>query len=127
MDAERKAFEKWYDTEVMPPNHSHWFRFADHGDYQLEQIAEAWKAWSAAIRWSRLSRSSKAGVAMPEKMTDYETLEYCGADAAKWAEQFRLTAIRLGYSDMDEGWLIGWFANAIETAAQVRREKALAD
>ena len=35
-------------------------------------------------------------------------------DAAKWADAFRKTAINLGYSDMDEGWLIGWFANAIE-------------
>ena len=61
---------------------------------------------------------------LTEKTTDWETIEYCGADAAKWAEQFRLTAIRLGYSDMDEGWLMGWFANAIETAAQVRREMA---
>lgn len=46
--------------------------------------------------------------------------EYCGSDAARWAEQFRLMAIKLGYSDMDEGWLIGWFANAIERSIQVR-------
>lgn len=45
---------------------------------------------------------------------------YCGADAYKWAEQFRLTALRLGYSDMDHGWLIGWFANAIEYSISVR-------
>jgi hypothetical protein len=36
-----------------------------------------------------------------------------GLDGAKWAAEFRTTALRLGYSDMDEGWLIGWFANAI--------------
>lgn len=35
------------------------------------------------------------------------------ADARVWAEEFRKTAIDLGYSDMDEGWLIGWFANAM--------------
>lgn len=40
-------------------------------------------------------------------------LEALGTDAAKWAAAFRQIAIKLGYSDMDEGWLIGWFANAI--------------
>lgn len=42
-------------------------------------------------------------------------------DAGAWAAEFRQTAIRLGYSDMDEGWLIGWFANAIENTEVVRR------
>ena len=50
-------------------------------------------------------------------MTDYNAMtgpelhEACGVDAAKWAAAFRQMAIKLGYSDMDEGWLIGWFAN----------------
>lgn len=44
---------------------------------------------------------------------DGEVLECLGMDGAKWAAEFRATAIRLGYSDMDEGWLIGWFCNAI--------------
>ena len=34
-------------------------------------------------------------------------------DAREWAKAFRETAVSLGYSDMDEGWLYGWFANAI--------------
>lgn len=34
-------------------------------------------------------------------------------DARDWARDFRATAKALGYCDMDEGWLIGWFANAI--------------
>lgn len=34
-------------------------------------------------------------------------------DAQDWAKAFRQTAIKLGYSDMDEGWLITWFANAL--------------
>lgn len=46
-------------------------------------------------------------------MTDVDLLAHCGADGAKWAAEFRNTALRLGYSDMDEGWLIGWFCNAI--------------
>ena len=45
--------------------------------------------------------------------TDGETLERLGMDGAKWAAEFRTTALRLGYSDMDEGWLIGWFCNAV--------------
>lgn len=47
------------------------------------------------------------------KMEGHELYEVCGVDAQKWAAAFRQTAIKLGYSDMDEGWLIGWFANPI--------------
>lgn len=68
--------------------------------------------------------STREDILSPGEIADLHT--YCGADAAKWAEQFRLTAIRLGYSDMDEGWLIGWFANAIERAEQVRHPYAAA-
>lgn len=42
-----------------------------------------------------------------------ELLQAVGTDAAKWAAAFKQTATKLGYSDMDEGWLIGWFANAM--------------
>ena len=45
-----------------------------------------------------------------------EFLARVGLDASKWAAEFRAIAKRLGYSDMDAGWLIGWFANAIEAA-----------
>jgi hypothetical protein len=55
-----------------------------------------------------------------DKMDGPELLAYCRDDAAKWAAAFRATAIKLGYSDMDEGWLIGWFANAIENSTDVR-------
>ena len=47
-------------------------------------------------------------------------LNALGDDAAKWAAAFRQKAIKLGYSDMDEGWLIAWFANAIENSQDVR-------
>lgn len=46
--------------------------------------------------------------------------EYCGADASRWAATFRLMAAHLGYSDMDEGWLMGWIANAIQRSIDVR-------
>lgn len=45
--------------------------------------------------------------------TPGEMLDRLGIDGVKWAAEFRTTALRLGYSDMDEGWLIGWFCNAI--------------
>jgi hypothetical protein len=45
--------------------------------------------------------------------TPGEMLDRLGTDGVKWAAEFRATALRLGYSDMDEGWLIGWFCNAI--------------
>jgi hypothetical protein len=53
-------------------------------------------------------------------MEGHEMLRALGDDASKWATAFRQMAIRLGYSDMDEGWLIGWFANAIEHSSDVR-------
>lgn len=34
-------------------------------------------------------------------------------DARDWAAAFRKIAIDLGYSDMNEGWLQSWFANAL--------------
>jgi len=51
-----------------------------------------------------------------EKETYAQMLDRLGDDASLWAAEFRKTAIKLGYSDMNEGWLTGWFANAIETA-----------
>lgn len=53
-------------------------------------------------------------------MEDINILEYCGDNAAKWAEKFNEMAVKLGYSRMDEGWLIGWFANAIENSYDIR-------
>jgi len=34
-------------------------------------------------------------------------------DARDWAQAFNETAVKLGGTAMDEGWLIGWFANAL--------------
>ena len=42
-------------------------------------------------------------------------------DASVWASEFNKAAQRLGYSPMDEGWLIGWFANAMLTQEMVIR------
>lgn len=45
--------------------------------------------------------------------TGPQLLQRLGADAALWAEEFNKTAVNLGYSKMDEGWLTTWFSNAM--------------
>ena len=42
-------------------------------------------------------------------------------DAAVWAEEFMNIANKLEIKGIDEGWMIGWFANAIETGRQFGR------
>jgi hypothetical protein len=56
----------------------------------------------------------------PPAETDAEVLQRMGTDGAKWAAEFvHLRRTR----DMDEGAMIGWFANAIEAGrSQGRRE-----
>jgi hypothetical protein len=53
-------------------------------------------------------------------MTDGELLAYMGTDAAKWADEFCKVARDHGHN-LDEGWVLGWFANAIETARDIGR------
>lgn len=48
-----------------------------------------------------------------------------GDDGAAWATAFCQHAKKLGH-DIDEGWMIGWFANAIE-ASHDRRTKTRTD
>jgi hypothetical protein len=47
-------------------------------------------------------------------------LDTCRDDASKWAAAFCQIAEKLGHKGIDEGWMIGWFANAIETACDHR-------
>jgi hypothetical protein len=53
-------------------------------------------------------------------MEDGELLNYMGDDAAKWAAEFCKIARDKGL-DIDEDWMIGWFANAIEHSYSIRR------
>jgi hypothetical protein len=46
-------------------------------------------------------------------MESGELLAHLGTDASKWAAEFCKIARDHGH-DLDEGWVIGWFANAIE-------------
>lgn len=40
-------------------------------------------------------------------------------DAAVWAEEFMKVVNKLEIKGIDEGWMIGWFANAMETARTI--------
>jgi hypothetical protein len=53
--------------------------------------------------------------------TDGEMLAYMGMDAGKWAAEFCRIAGERGQQNLDAGWVLGWFANAIETARDVGR------
>lgn len=57
-------------------------------------------------------------------MSPSEMLEALGDDASKWAAAFCQTALKLGHNGIDEGWMIGWFANAIEHSYWVRQSRS---
>lgn len=57
-----------------------------------------------------------------KEMDEPTLLEACGDDAAKWAAAFcEIAREKEGY-EIDEGWMITWFANAIERAWQKRSQ-----
>jgi hypothetical protein len=85
---------------------------------EREFIAGMRRALDAASAHRKAIFDAEAVAAFDE--TGPELLARLGDDASKWAAEFRATALRLNYSDMDEGWLIGWFANAIEHSECVR-------
>jgi hypothetical protein len=55
------------------------------------------------------------------EMSDSDLLVYCGQDARKWAEAFCKIKEAKNYNitDIDEGLMIGWFANAIENKENI--------
>lgn len=59
-------------------------------------------------------------------MDDPALLEALGDDAYKWAEAFCQIKAKMGWApdDIDEGLMVGWFANAIENSTQVRQQRA---
>jgi hypothetical protein len=50
-------------------------------------------------------------------------LEWCGTDAARWAQAFAEHSPAGPDEKWDEGFLIGWFANAMCLADEERRAK----
>ena len=59
-------------------------------------------------------------------MTAPQMLEACGDDAMAWSHAFCQTAAKLGINlgDDPEGWMVGWFANAIEHSHDVRGRRS---
>lgn len=53
-------------------------------------------------------------------MSGPELLDALRDDGAKWAAAFCQSAKKLGHGDIDESWVAGWFANAIEHSHDVR-------
>ena len=60
---------------------------------------------------------------MSRKLTASQLL--ATTDAAVWAEQFCLIAKDLGLEDIDEGWMIGWCANAMAAQEMAMRSQTL--
>lgn len=52
-------------------------------------------------------------------MTEAQLIDTCGKDASKWAAAFCQRARKIGYSPMDQAWVHGWFAVAIEKGIDV--------
>jgi deoxycytidylate deaminase len=76
--------------------------------------ADGWKAYDAAD-FHRLSLSSPVPSSERGALRTLEedTAFTQSFDAREWAKAFNRTLVQLGYQPHDEGWLIGWFANAI--------------
>lgn len=58
------------------------------------------------------------------RMSEAALLNYCGADALKWAQAFCQIKERQGWSaeDIDVGLMLTWFANAIEESSHTRTQ-----
>jgi hypothetical protein len=54
-------------------------------------------------------------------MSDGEMVTALGDDAMKWSVAFCQVARKLGHHGIDEGWMVSWFAPAIEHSNDVRR------
>jgi hypothetical protein len=52
-----------------------------------------------------------------------DMLSRLGMDGKLWAEEFQKTALSLGYPEMDDGWLLGWFCNAVMAGYDHARRK----
>lgn len=61
-------------------------------------------------------------------MSSGELLSWMGTDAARWAEAFAMHA-KIVDDPSDQGWLIGWFANAVMAGhdEEAAHSRSLAD
>jgi hypothetical protein len=108
-------------------------RIHPRGHLEFEVSRGAWKAgMPIGVRCVSSRNGEKPGMIEwigpgPDPREASESagamLARLGTDGREWAVEFRKTALRLGYSDMDEGWLIGWFCNAIMASADAEARK----
>lgn len=58
-------------------------------------------------------------------MTDPELLRTCGDDGMAWASAFCQIKSKMDWTldDIDEGLMVGWFANVIEQSTDVRTRR----
>jgi hypothetical protein len=66
----------------------------------------------------------------PDELNDAQLLAWLGTDARRWAQEFlrirrEIVAAADHRDPNDEGWLVGWFANAIG-AGEMRAAQELA-
>ena len=54
------------------------------------------------------------------QMTSNGVIAYCGQDASRWAKAFCQHALKYQGVTLNEGWVIGWFANAIMGALDTK-------
>ena len=52
---------------------------------------------------------------IPPTTKSVEEIDWQVTDAVVWAKEFNRIRVQIGLQPDDEGWLIGWFANAIMT------------
>ena len=76
-----------------------------------------------------VSADTEATKADSEYGDEMTRLLHSTDDAMVWAVEWCKVARRLsgeGRSLIDEGWMVGWFANAMETAKRIDRERRAA-
>jgi hypothetical protein len=77
------------------------------------------------LRHLEVGMTDRSSPITPKEFYDLsgpELLDYCGADASKWARAFCRIKEAQGWSadDVDMSLMTTWFANAIEHSSQVR-------
>ena len=97
----------WIEDDECCPYHYVESELAEAGGPLIEYI----RADLAAPAHEPPSPGVTAGAT--GAVSDADFLRDAGIDGAKWAAGFKAVAERLGHHGMDEGWLIGWFCNAI--------------
>lgn len=68
----REAFEEWFEADLMPLEHSNWFKRDPDGDYTLTVVSREWSVWQAA--WNRRAPLSPAAAGEVERLKAFVSL-----------------------------------------------------